>query len=192
MFWVMFFQVWSLLAQMTSSAPWLALLEVVQASFVLNKEPMTSNRNLPGANWNTEWWFSFPRKSTWVMELWAELAGFFLFSFFHETLSYLKEWQTMVIFFKVEFFVSFNIADKIVRHLKCKMWSFDMCIHCERIPLIKLISASITSHLIWMFGWHFRGKRKDTCIERYVLCMRGIILERPKLRKIFAHKTYYS
>ena len=84
---------------------------------------------------NTEWWFSFPRKSTWVMELWAELAGFFSFFFFSWNTVLLERMTNYGDFFKVEFFVSFNIADKIVRHLKCKMWSFDMCIHCERILL---------------------------------------------------------
>lgn len=80
--------------------------------------------------------FLFPGKSTWVMELWAELAGFFSFSFFfmkHFRLTW-KNDKLWWFFLRLEFFVSFNIADKIVRHLKFKMWSFDMCIHCDRIP----------------------------------------------------------
>ena len=39
-----------------------------------------------------------------------------------------------------------TITDKIVRYLKCTCW-FDICLHCERIPLIELVNTSITSHI---------------------------------------------
>ena len=44
-----------------------------------------------------------------------------------------------------------GIIDKIVRYLKCATWRCAICIHHQRIPLIELISTSITSHVYLSF-----------------------------------------
>ena len=51
------------------------------------------------------------------------------------------------------FFFSFfcYIIDKTIKHLKCTMWWFDICIYCKITGPIELISISSTSHIYFFF-----------------------------------------
>ena len=48
-------------------------------------------------------------------------------------------------------FIEIYLTSKNCIYLKCTTWCFDICIHCELIPIIKLINISITSQLPFFF-----------------------------------------
>ena len=55
--------------------------------------------------------------------------------------------------FSSVFFFFIDIINKVVIYLKCTIWYYDTCVHCERSPTIELILAFPSAFIFPSFLW---------------------------------------